>query len=457
MRANAIVNGVPWFDDQQRAVNAHGGCIVEENGRFYLFGEYKPDHGNEFIGFSCYSSSDLVDWTFERIVLPQQTSGLLGPGRVGERVKVMRIPSTGDYVMYLHADNATYTDPHICFASCSTIAGDYEFHGPLLTQDNDPLPAWDVGAFQDDDGVGYLLLHEGDIYRLSADYRHLDARVASHVAPGGESPAMFVANGLYYLLLSNKTSWERNDNYYLTAPAISGPWTHRGLFTPPGTLTFDSQCTYVFPLRTTATPVVMYMGDRWSFPCQGSSATYVWLPAIIAEERLQIPRFMAAWSPESLAEIALTGDDRDFSFTCDRPGEAAHIEFTGRQIAILGTTGSDGGYARVEILDNSRPATDPAIVSHLIDFYSKVPSHGLRYVSPQLPAGQYSLKVTVTGSDPLGQKRTANKWAQLVAESQSATSGSSTRRDRRYGGQSPIRAPSLVHRWRSRRSNRSVR
>ena len=91
-----VNNGIPWFDDRGEIVNAHGACIVEENGRYYLFGEYKSDKSNAFPGFSCYSSDDLVNWKFERVVLPMQSSGILGPDRVGERVKVMKCPSTGD-------------------------------------------------------------------------------------------------------------------------------------------------------------------------------------------------------------------------------------------------------------------------------------------------------------------------------------------------------------------------
>ena len=34
---NLVVNGIPWFDDKGNIVNAHGACIVEENGRYYLF------------------------------------------------------------------------------------------------------------------------------------------------------------------------------------------------------------------------------------------------------------------------------------------------------------------------------------------------------------------------------------------------------------------------------------
>ena len=30
--STSVVNGVPWIDDQGRPVNAHGACIVEEDG-----------------------------------------------------------------------------------------------------------------------------------------------------------------------------------------------------------------------------------------------------------------------------------------------------------------------------------------------------------------------------------------------------------------------------------------
>lgn len=61
-------------------------------------------------------------------------------------------------------------DPHIGYATCSTIAGEYKFHGPLLYEGK-PIRRWDMGTYQDADGTGYLLLHGGIVYRLSKDYR----------------------------------------------------------------------------------------------------------------------------------------------------------------------------------------------------------------------------------------------------------------------------------------------
>lgn len=255
---NSLVrNGIPWFDDRGNIVNAHGACIVEDGGRYYLFGEWKSDESNAFPGFSCYSSDDLVNWKFENVVLKVQPDGILGPDRVGERVKVMKCPKTGEYVMLMHADDMGYKDPYIGVAICKTINGDYELQGPLLYQGK-PVKRWDMGTFQDTDGKGYLLIHHGPIYRLSDDYRSVEAEVA-YVEGAGESPAMFRKNGVYYMLYSNLTSWEKNDNFYFTAPKIEGPWTKQGLFCPAGKLTYNSQSTFVFPLKRGNDTIPMFM------------------------------------------------------------------------------------------------------------------------------------------------------------------------------------------------------
>ena len=100
---SAITSGIPWYDQNHNPVNAHGAGIIKDGGKYWLFGEYKSDTSNAFPGFGCYSSEDLVNWKFERVVLPVQKDGILGPNRVGERVKVMRCPKTGEYVMLMHA------------------------------------------------------------------------------------------------------------------------------------------------------------------------------------------------------------------------------------------------------------------------------------------------------------------------------------------------------------------
>ncbi len=421
--APLVRNGVPWFDNQGKIVNAHGACIVEDNGKYYLFGEWKSDNSNSFPGFSCYSSDDLVNWKFENVVLPMQKDGILGPNRVGERVKVMKCPSTGEYVMYMHADDMGYKDPQIGYATCKTIAGDYTFHGPLLYKGK-PIRRWDMGAFQDSDGTGYLLIHHGIIYRLSKDYRSAEVVVLNSLKNSGESPAMFKKNGLYYMLYSGLTSWEKNDNFYFTAPAVEGPWTYQGLFAPKGTLTHNSQTTFVFPLVRGNDTIPMFMGDRWSYPHQASAATYVWLPMQVNGEKLSIPESWEAWDVTTLAprnpcnegkkvshnqfkfKDKYEWERKDNYLTSNAKSSQLIIPFKGNKVAVVGETNPGGGYAQMRILNNK----NEEVYCSLVDFYSKKTNRATRFISPKLKKGNYTLIIEVTGIIPEWFKKNGDRF-----------------------------------------------
>lgn len=394
-----ILNGVPWFDTNGDVVNAHGCGVVEENGTYYLFGESKTDDENRFDGFSCYSSPDLATWTFEGLALPPQEGGLLGPGRIGERPKVLRSPTTGRYVLFAHADDLGYFDPHIVIATCDRINGEFTFQGPLL-HDGEPLRRWDMGTFQDEDGTGYVLTHEGDIFRLAPDYLSIEEQVAAGVAPGGESPAMLRVDDTYWLLLSNKTMWERNDNFTLSAPSIAGPWTHRGLLAPEGTLTFNSQCSFVLHTRGS----YVYLGDRWSFPRQASAATQVWLPLDVSADSVRLSAYVPAWSFEGATEE--TADDGP-PVVFRQADHESHFDTVvhGERIVVSGLSTPDSSYGRVEV---SRGAE--RVLEHIVDFYSAVPSHGRKFVSPPLPRGTYHVRVSPTGERPSWSKKDGTRY-----------------------------------------------
>ena len=406
-----IRNGMPWFDDHGNIVNAHGACIVEEKGRYYLFGEWKPDESNAFPGFSCYSSDDLVNWKFERVVLTVQPDGILGPNRVGERVKVMKCPSTGEFVMFMHADDMGYKDPYIGYATCKTINGEYQLQGPLLYQGK-PVQRWDMGTFQDTDGKGYLLIHHGPIYRLSDNYRSIEMEVA-HVKGSGESPAMFKKDGIYYMLYSNLTSWEKNDNFYFTAPKIEGPWTKQGLFCPEGTLTYNSQSTFVFPLKRGNDTIPMFMGDRWSYPHQASAATYVWMPMQVNGTKLSIPEYWQCWDFNTLKPVDILRKGKRVSmknikpavgwtenrgcFVSNAKGSVLAVPFRGTHVAVVGKSDCHSGYARVSVLN----AKKDTVYSSLVDFYSKYSEKAIRIMTPEMEKGNYTLLVEVTGIKPV--------------------------------------------------------
>lgn len=393
MEKKLFVNGVPLFDQDKNPVNAHGACVVQEGEKYYLFGEYKTDDINKYIGFSCYSSRDFHHWHFEGLALPPQEQGLLGPDRVGERVKVLKCPGTGKYVMLMHTDDLKYCDPCTGLAVSDRIDGEFTFMGPLLFN-GEPIRMWDMGTFVDDDGRAYLLTHEGDIYRLDETYTTAVEKVAENLAPGGESPALFKQDGTYFLMFSNKTSWERNDNYYLTAKQLSGPWENKGLFCPEGSLTYNTQCSFAFIYDGPGGRVPVYLGDRWSFPRQASAATLVFLPVQTAGETMAIGKYMSVWSPDTLEDYSPKPETR-LEFSASQAGEQLEIKFTGSEILVFGESGRHGGYADFELYDRNGALRHRAT----IDFYSLVEDSGLRYASPTLTAGEYTLKITVTGTN----------------------------------------------------------
>jgi len=411
---NAIYSGVPWFDEKGNTFSAHGANIVKDKDRFYLFGERHYDTSNAFAGFNCYSSTDLYNWKFESVALPVQDSGKLGRSRVGERPKVMKCPATGEYIMYMHVDTTGYIDQFVGYATSNKITGPYTFRGPLLFNGK-PILKWDMGTFQDKDGAGYVLIHGGDIYKLNNDYKSIAEQVCKSFAVGFESPAIFRKDSLYYFLGSNLTSWERNDNGYYTAASLKGPWKKRGLFCPEGSLTWNSQTTFVLPIVGSKETTYMFMGDRWSFPKQASAATYVWQPLQIEGTSISIPTWREAWTINTSTGIASTVkvDGRAISnkenslITCtgtwrsdtlsvtssNEKNACFQVKFNGARIGFYGLARPDGGYARVTI-GNSK---GKPVLSSIVDMYCKYPELSLKFLSPVLKKDNYTLTVSVMG------------------------------------------------------------
>jgi len=428
----SIITGIPWYTQTGDNVSAHGANIIKEGDKYYFFGEYKNNTDNRFEGFSCYSSSDLMNWKFEGIALPPNKSGRLsGADCIGERPKVMKCPGTGEFLMYFHADSNKYRHPAVEYAVSKKITGPYEYKGPLLFEDK-PIRRWDMGTFQDEDGSGYIILHHGDIYQLSDDYRSVTKQILkSDKVLRAESPAVFKRNGLYYWIGSGLTGWERNDNRYFTAPSLAGPWTDRGTVAPPGMLTWNSQSTFVFPIVGSDTTTLMYMGDRWSFPKQRATATYVWQPLVFNGDEISMPEYIESWAVDVktgrwkevplkptyeisfddkavsfLGNWELVSGDNTSSKRANKLESSLSIQFKGKQIALRGVASIDCGYGHIVI----RNKKGEIVHDTWIDFYSNKTVEGLQYMSHILPKGEYTLTLKPTQSHWYWTEKSGRQW-----------------------------------------------
>jgi hypothetical protein len=169
----------------------------------------------------------------------------------------------------------------------------------------------------------------------------------------------------------------------------------------------------VLPVKGARGTTYMFMGDRWSYPRQASAATYVWQPLTVTGTTLTMPRYQPAWridaasgtiAPGPATGNVLTPDDAQVRFTgtwakmagdrvSDDRRASVSVTFTGTQASLYGVARPDGGYARITLRDRGGRQR----LSSMVDMYSKYPVSDVRFVTPILPAGTYTLTAEVVG------------------------------------------------------------
>lgn len=158
-----------------------------------------------FIGISCYSSSDLHDWKNEGLVLSasDDPSSDLYKDRVCERPKVIYNKKTKRFVMWMHIDTADYTAARAGVAVSDSPTGPFTYLYSIATNQSD---CRDLTIFQDTDDTAYLI-HSSDwnktlrISQLTDDYTGLTGVCTkAFIEQEREASAAFFHEGLYYML-----------------------------------------------------------------------------------------------------------------------------------------------------------------------------------------------------------------------------------------------------------------
>lgn len=281
--------GERWLDDRGELIEAHGGGIIRLEDTYYWFGEDRTpsnDPAKRYV--ACYSSKDLVHWTFRNQVLklsnPENVSNWLI-----ERPKVFFNAKTKKFVMYAHLDGAGYKVARVAIAVSDRIDGDYTYvksFRPLGQESRD------IGQFIDDDGSAYLIFESRPtkgffIAKLSDDYMNVEKEVSFVQAPL-EGGAIVHYKDLYYVLGSHLTGWDPNPNVYATAKTLAGPWTSFKEIAPESTTTYNSQSSMLIKVAGTDATTVIYVGDRWN-PKVLSDSRYIWMPVAIGDGMMHLP------------------------------------------------------------------------------------------------------------------------------------------------------------------------
>lgn len=284
----AFYPGKEWLDTDGKPIQAHGGQVIFENGRYYWYGENKElsVSGSDIwhSGIRCYSSENLYDWKDEGIILApsDDIQSPLHPTRIIDRPHILLNRKNGTYVMWIklagtQENPRDWGSQHAGIAVSDRLTGPYRFVREFLPNGLN-MGDFDFIRASDTDEV-YLYfsrIENGNpadmvCMRLTEDYMDVTAGYSSHFpyeAPPEtrESPAFFRRNGHLYLSTSGCTGYHPNPSVIAVADDCQGPWQELGDICVGDTTksTFHSQISCIFK-HPQKQDLYIAIGDRWLY------------------------------------------------------------------------------------------------------------------------------------------------------------------------------------------------
>jgi hypothetical protein len=281
--------GKVWLDTEGHPIVGHGAGLLFHEGVYYWYGETRTSI-RTFPGFSCYSSTDLLNWKNEGYALvpvKDNPEHELYETNIIERPKVIYNDRTKKFVMWMHVEDNKYQKAHAGVAIADKPTGPFQF---IKSIKPNGAESRDESIFKDDDGKAYLI-HASEqnstqhINLLTEDYLDVEGSfVRVWLQEWREAPSIFKYKGKYYSVTSRCTGFSPNEAKYAVADNMLGEWKIVG--NPAVGLgsesCFRSQAAYVLPVANQPGKFI-YVGDRWT-PGQIADSRYVWLPIVIKDD-----------------------------------------------------------------------------------------------------------------------------------------------------------------------------
>lgn len=313
-----IESGKVWLDSKGERINAHGGCILFNNGIYYWYGEHKEkglsekEHAD--AGIHCYASNNLVDWHDQGMVLTLTKKDSLSDLAFDanqDRPKVVYNNKTKNFVLFFKIyirKNGSKT-AFVGVAVSQSPSGPFQYKHKFLGG-NSPNGTGDFAMFQDDNDVLYHITvkkpnKELVIGKMRDDYLLPEGKyeLCKGITQHTEAPALFKKDGLYHMLASGSTGWAPNSARYFTSKSLYGPWQYKGNpcigVNPNNKLgsekTFGGQSTFIIPYQGKKDAFIAFFDINK--PEHPYDNLYIWLPIQFKKDEIAIP-WIDKWSPE---------------------------------------------------------------------------------------------------------------------------------------------------------------
>ncbi|MGY5356163.1 family 43 glycosylhydrolase [Wenyingzhuangia sp. IMCC45467] len=342
-----IKNDVFWNTKDGKPIYSQGGGIFKFNDpvtgkqKYYWYGVhykgadvYRKDPSKtvetyRFQSVTCYSSNNLVDWTFEGDVFTEEQAFIDTKKTWVGRLGVAYINALDKYAMFVQHGG------EVLITVANTPTGPFTWHQKISMKDMiGTTNTGDQTVFTDEDtGISYLIYSYGQgrnkiyVSEIGVKKGKVDLLDCTQIFRGAsrEGNCMFKYQNKYYMFASNIYGWDSSFAYYLVADDIRGPYlpTNKMLITKGVEEDFShiTQTGFFVNVKGSEKETVVYCGDRWSDFAGNGLGYNQWCPlSFIGDE----PYFnsLNSWDLNNKTGNWKVARDNDFvkngSFEADR-------------------------------------------------------------------------------------------------------------------------------------------
>lgn len=274
----SIRPGQVWLDTEGKRIQAHGGSVFYENGKYYWYGENKEKtdgkNGIWHWGVRMYESRDLYNWKDLGLIIPPEPDkpdSPLHPTACMDRPHIIYNAATKKYVCWLKIMEKDGSQRSTVLTA-GALTGPYTMVRTGLKPLN--MSAGDFDLVVAPDGKAYYYferVHSETICAdMTADYTDVTGYYSTHFPRPyppyvREATAHFLRRGKHYLITSGTTGYLPNPSEVAMGPSWHGPFEVLGDPCPDdkSQTTYHAQISSVFKVPGKK-DLYIACGDRWA-------------------------------------------------------------------------------------------------------------------------------------------------------------------------------------------------
>lgn len=304
-----------------------------------------------FESVTCYTSTDLVNWTFEADALTKQVALPNGRWNWVGRLGVAFVKEINQYALFVQHG------AEVLIAVADAPAGPFAWHRKISMRERiGTTNTGDQTVFTDEaTGKSYLVYSYGKgrnkiyISEIGLKDGKVDLLDCTKIFEGAsrEGNCMFKYKGKYYMAASNIYGWDSSLAYYLVADDIRGPYQPYNHMLVMDGCSDDyahvTQTGFFVSLKGSQQETIVYCGDRWANFAGNGLGYNQWVPLAFEGTK---PYFnsLSSWNLDAkTGEWTVAADNnyvKNGSFEADRkrmpsPVKPVQTHLIGWQTTVL--------------------------------------------------------------------------------------------------------------------------